>query len=49
MSGELRAYIYKKISLLYQLGFSNVTEDKFSKVTNELQVDRIARDIILNA
>lgn len=42
----LKVYKHRKVSILNQLGFK-VDKEVFDKATTEIQVDNIARSIIL--
>ena len=41
------SYIDKKVCLLHQLGFPNVTRETFTDCKSEIEIDRRARSIIL--
>ena len=43
----LQEYISFKVKLMHSLGFKKVTSETFAKANNEIQVDNIARSIIL--
>jgi hypothetical protein len=40
-------YITEKIRVLHQLGFKKVTKTDFANAKNEIQVDQIARRIMM--
>ncbi|WP_346961302.1 hypothetical protein [Clostridium sp.] len=44
---ELKKYIKYKVKVLYQLGFK-VEGKTFTNARNEIQVDNIAKNILLN-
>lgn len=43
----MEEYIKEKIDILHELGFSKVKESDFAKAKNEIQVDQIARRIMM--
>ena len=43
----LQEYISFKVELMHSLGFKKVTIETFARANNEIQVDNIARSILL--
>lgn len=43
-----KTYTEKKVNLLHQLGFHNVTTETFKNCKSEIEIDKRARNIIFN-
>lgn len=43
-----KTYTERKVDLLHQLGFYNVTTETFANCKSEIEIDRRARNIIFN-
>jgi hypothetical protein len=45
---EGNTYLKKKVDLMHQLGFYDVTDDTFAGCTTETEIDRKARSIMFS-